>query len=241
MEKPVKKKRTFDEYIDDIKYKVLVASGIVGIGVSSSAIMIMNSDPAFTEPHGHIYETEDEFQTRLNSERRNYYKTFIKGDKIDKLSEKEALINEVAIRGNLIPIDENIDKLLELEDSIHDYTEYEYSKRVETTTKDINGIEVTKEETVYDYSKDSNVQNQTGNTRTITHAFVGYNIYEKEDGRIFIIRNEPADSIEELIDGGSDYVVYGQMYYGYNKETKEIIGYNDEMGEKQEEKTLVLK
>lgn len=64
------------------------------------------------------------------------------------------------------------------------------------------------------YSKDLDIENKTGNERTISHKFIGYNVIidEKETPRL--IKSEPMDSIEDLINNGYTYVSKNKIYYG---------------------------
>ena len=45
-----------------------------------------------------------------------------------------------------------------------------------------------------------------------------------------MIKSDPMDTIEELIDNGYEYVRYNRIYASYDRETNEFIEYEDDLG-----------
>lgn len=72
--------------------------------------------------------------------------------------------------------------------------------------------------------------NLTCNERIVTHKFVGYKIIQDEEGNLDVIKSEPMNSIEELINLGYEYMIYHKLYLAYDRKTNEFIGYEDEIG-----------
>lgn len=190
------------------------------------------------EEHAHIYVNEEGYVRDIESEREQIG-DFRRTEDYSPITETDSKKLSYAFERDLLPIESNIEKLTELESKVYDYTEYEYEETYFSPIY-INDIMYVNYITESKYSKDPGVGNKTGNERTVSHKFIGYNVIidEKETPRL--IKSEPMDSIEDLINNGYTYVSENKIYYGYNKETKEFIDYNDEMGEKLN-KTLELK
>lgn len=130
---------------------------------------------------------------------------------------------------DLLRISDNLDKLLQLESSLYDYKQYEYSY-TERQLFMVGKTAASRLVTYYDYTNDKEAEDLTGNERIVTHKFIGYKFIKNDKGKLEMIKSDPMDTIEELVDAGYEYVRYNKIYVSYDRETNEFIGYEDEMG-----------
>ena len=183
--------------------------------------------------HSHTYVTEDGYEKEVESEKEKIG-SFYRTEEYKEITVQEGKELKKASKSKLIRIDDNIEKLLELESSLYDYMQYRYSETVMKSYYEIGGNGKGKISyryvTEYHYTNDSERSGLTGDTRVVTHMFIGYKVTTNEQGKVTIIESEPMKSIEELIDAGYTHVKYGKIYYGLNKDTNELIEYEDEMG-----------
>lgn len=178
--------------------------------------------------HSHIYVTEDGYERQIKSEM-EYVEDFNRTDDYNYITEEEVQKLRKTYSYDLIRIDENLDKLLELESTLYDYKQYEY--KYTTRSPRIIGPMITYSTMTHkDYTNDKEHYNLTGNERIVTHKFVGYKIIQDEEGNLDVIKSEPMNSIEELINLGYEYIIYHELYLAYDRETNEFIGYEDEIG-----------
>ena len=158
-----------------------------------------------------------------------YVEDFNRTDDYNYITEEEVQKLRKTYSYDLIRIDENLDKLLELESTLYDYKQYEY--KYTTRSPRIIGPMITYSTMTHkDYTNDKEHYNLTGNERIVTHKFVGYKIIQDEEGNLDVIKSEPMNSIEELINLGYEYIIYHELYLAYDRETNEFIGYEDEIG-----------
>lgn len=178
--------------------------------------------------HSHTYVTEDGYERQIKSEM-EYVKDFNRIDDYNYITEEEIQKLRKTYEYNLIRIDDNIDKLLELESTLYDYKQYKY--KYTTRSPRIIGPMITYSTIAHKaYTNDKEHYNLTGNERIVTHKFVGYKIIQDEKGIFDVVQSEPMGSIEELVDAGFEYIAYNKLYLAYDRETNEFIGYEDEMG-----------
>lgn len=183
--------------------------------------------------HSHTYVTEDGYEKEVESEKEKIG-TFYRTKEYKEITDQEGKELKKSNKSKLIRIDDNIEKLSELESSVYDYMQYKYSETVMQYYYEIDGNGKGKTSyryvTEYHYTNDSEHFGLTGDTRVVTHMFIGYKVTTNEQGKVTIIKSEPMKSIEELIDAGYTHVKYGKIYYGLNKDTNELIEYEDEIG-----------
>lgn len=178
--------------------------------------------------HSHTYVTEDGYERQIKSEM-EYVKDFNRIDDYNYITEEEIQKLRKTYEYNLIRIDDNLDKLLELELTLYDYKQYEY--KYTTRSPRIIGSMITYSTVTHRaYANDKEHYNLTGNERIVTHKFIGYKIIQDEKGIFDVVQSEPMGSIEELVDAGFEYIAYNKLYLAYDRETNEFIGYEDEMG-----------
>lgn len=183
--------------------------------------------------HSHTYVTEEGYEKEIESEKEKVG-SFYRTDEHQELSKEEEKELKKANKSKLIRIDDNIDKLLELESSLYDYMQYEYATTEMETYYEIDGNGDSKTSyrfvTEYHYTNDNERFGLTGDTRVVTHMFIGYKLVKNNMGKITVVKSEPMKSIEELVDAGYTHVKYGKIYYGLNRDTNGFIQYEDEMG-----------
>ena len=210
---------------------------IAGI-LSATTILTMSGCAKTVEcnvegKHSHTYVTEEGYEKEVESEKEKLG-SFYRTDEYQELTNQEAKELKKATKAKLIRINDNIDKLLELESSLYDYIQYEYSETEMKTYYEIDGNGNGKTSyrfvTEYHYTNDSERFGLTGDTRVVTHMFIGYKI-TNDNGKITIVKSEPMKSIEELVEAGYTHVKYGKIYYGLNRDTNGFIEYEDEMGQ----------
>ena len=178
--------------------------------------------------HSHTYVTEEGYEKEVESEKEKLG-SFYRTDEYQELTDEEEQELKKVNKSKLLRIDDNMDELLDLESSLYDYIQYEYKYR-KRRTRFVGPIIMSTTRTRTAYTNDKDHSGLTGNERTVTHKFIGYNIVQKENGKFDVVESEPMDSIEELVDAGYEYVKYGKLYASYDSETNEFIEYEDEMG-----------
>ncbi len=188
--------------------------------------------------HSHTYINEEGYKRDYVSEREKI-DSFFRLNESKELTGYDAEIIKSANENGLIRIDENIDKLSELEGSVADYRQYETCYTSFSYVKAAETVVVIPHKSYY-YINNPEGALLTGKERVITHKFIGYKVTADEVGNTQVIKSEPMDSIEELVDAGYTYVKYGEVYYGLNKDTGNFIGYEDPIG-KNTVSELVLK
>lgn len=208
--------------------KQFIAGLLGAVTVFTTSACASEVECNIDKTHSHTYTTEEGYSRQIKSEL-EYIGDFYRKEDYKYITQKEIQKLGKTYVYNLIRIDENLSKLLELESSIHDYKQYEYSykKRKEIKDGDTSTYTYT---THYAYTNDKNAEDLTGNERIITHKFVGYKIIQDEEGNFDVVKSEPMDSIEELINSGFEYIRYHKLYLAYDRETNKFIGYEDEIG-----------
>ena len=204
-------------------------AGLLGAAtVFTTSACAREVECSIDKTHSHTYTTEEGYTRQIKSEL-EYIGDFYRKDDYKYITETETKELGKTYRYNLIRIDDNLDRLLELEESIYDYRQYEYSYRKRKEIKDGDKTTYTYT-TYYAYTNDKDTEDLTGNERIVTHKFIGYKIIKNDQGEFDVIKSEPMNSIEELVDAGYEYVRYHKLYISYDRETNEFIGYEDEMG-----------
>lgn len=208
--------------------KQLIAGLLGAATVFSTSACASEVECNIDKTHSHTYVSEDGYERQIKSEM-EYVWDFYRQDEYKYITDEEVQKLRETYSYNLIRIDDNLDKLLELESSLYDYKQYEYSYRRRRTTR-AGGISISGSSTHYAYTNDKDRDNLTGNERIVTHRFVGYKIVPDEIRFFYVVQSDPMNSIEELIDAGFEYIRYDRLYVGYDKETNEFIEYEDDLG-----------
>ena len=178
--------------------------------------------------HSHNYVNDEGYIWEIKSER-EFIEKFYRTDDYQNITDEDNDRLRMIYFYDLIRIDDNLDRLLELESSLYDYKQYEYSY-TERKLFMVGKTASSRLITCYDYTNNKNAEDLTGNERIVTHKFRGYKLVYDEKGRIDMIKSEPMDSIEELVNAGYEYVRYNKLYAGYDRETNEFIEYEDDLG-----------
>ena len=183
--------------------------------------------------HSHTYITEDGYEKHAESEKEKLG-AFSRTEEYKEISKEDEEKLKKINKEMLIRIDDNIDKLLELESSLYDYRQYQYSETEMESYYEIDGTGTGTIKyrfvTEYKYTNDKERYGLTGKTRIITHKFIGYKIVQNNKGKLTIVKSEPMNSIEELVNAGFEYIEYGKLYAAYNRDTNKIIKFEDNLG-----------
>ena len=208
--------------------KQLIAGllGAATVFTTSACAKVVNCD--ISEEHSHNYVNNEGYIWELKSER-EFVESFYRTDDYRSITEEDNKRLREIYMYDLLRISDNLDKLLQLESSLYDYKQYEYSY-TERQLFMVGKTAASRLVTYYDYTNDKEAEDLTGNERIVTHKFIGYKFIENDKGKLEMIKSDPMDSIEELVDDGYEYVRYKKIYAGYDRETNEFIQYEDEMG-----------
>lgn len=208
--------------------KQLIAGLLGAATVFTTSACASEVECNIDKTHSHTYTTEEGYSRQIKSEL-EYVEDFYRREEYKYITEEEIQKLRKTYEYNLIRIDDNIDKLLELESTLYDYKQYEY--KYTTRSPRIIGPMITYSTMTHKaYTNDKEHYNLTGNERIVTHKFVGYKIIQDEEGNLDVIKSEPMNSIEELINLGYEYMIYHKLYLAYDRNTNEFIGYEDEIG-----------
>ena len=206
-----------------------IIAGVLGAAtVFTTSACAKKVDCNIDEMHSHTYVNDEGYAWEVKSER-EFIGDFYRTDDYKNVTNEDNDRLRMIYFYDLIRIDDNLDKLLELESSLYDYEQYEYSY-TERQLFMVGKTASSRLVTYYDYTNNKDVDNLTGNERTVTHKFIGYKLIHGEKGRLDMIKSEPMDTIQELLDAGYEYVKYDRLYAGYDRETNDFIKYEDEMG-----------
>ena len=219
------------------KTKQVIAGFLASTTVLTTSACASKIDCNIDKTHSHTYVTEEGYERQIKSEL-EYVGEFHRKDEYNCLTKEEEIKLRETLGYELLRINDNLDKLLELESSIYDYRQYEY-KYTTRSVKMIGKLITHSTTTHIDYTNDKEHPGLTGNERTVTHKFIGYKIIQDEIGFFYVVESEPMNSIEELVDAGYEYVKYNRIYASYDSETNEFIEYEDGMG-KDKVPSLVL-
>lgn len=208
--------------------KQLIAGLLGAATVFSTSACAKVVDCDINEKHSHNYVNEEGYIWELESER-EFVENFYRTDDYRSITEEDNKRLREIYMYDLLRISDNLDKLLQLESSLYDYKQYEYSY-TERQLFMVGKTAASRLVTYYDYTNDKEAEDLTGNERIVTHKFIGYKFIKNEKGKLEMIKSDPMDTIEELIDNGYEYVRYNKIYASYDRETNKLIQYEDEMG-----------
>lgn len=208
--------------------KQLIAGllGAAAVFTTSACAKVVDCD--INGKHSHNYINEEGYIWELESER-EFVESFYRTDDYRSITEEDNKRLREIYMYDLLRISDNLDKLLQLESSLYDYKQYEYSY-TERQLFMVGKTAASRLVTYYDYTNDKEAEDLTGNERIVTHKFIGYKFIKNEKGKLEMIKSDPMDTIEELVDAGYEYVRYNKIYASYDRETNKLIGYEDEMG-----------
>lgn len=208
--------------------KQLIAGllGAATVFTTSACAKVVNCD--INGKHSHNYINEEGYIWELESER-EFAESFYRTDDYRSITEEDNKRLREIYMYDLLRISDNLDKLLQLESSLYDYKQYEYSY-TERQLFMVGKTAASRLVTYYDYTNNKEAEDLTGNERIVTHKFIGYKFIKNDKGKLEMIKSDPMDTIEELIDNGYEYVRYNKIYASYDRETNEFIEYEDEMG-----------
>lgn len=206
-----------------------IIAGVLGAAtVFTTSACAKKVDCNIDGMHSHTYVNDEGYAWEVKSER-EFIGDFYRTDDYKNVTNEDNDRLRMIYFYDLIRIDDNLDKLLELESSLYDYEQYEYSY-TERQLFMVGKTASSRLVTYYDYTNNEDADNLTGNERTVTHKFIGYKLIHDEKGRLDMIKSEPMDTIQKLLDAGYEYVKYDRLYAGYDRETNDFIKYEDEMG-----------
>lgn len=208
--------------------KQLIAGLLGAVTVFSTSACAKVVDCDINGKHSHNYVNEEGYIWELESER-EFVESFYRTDDYRSITEEDNKRLREIYMYDLLRINDNLDKLLQLESSLYDYKQYEYSY-TERQLFMVGKTAASRLVTYYDYTNDKEAEDLTGNERIVTHKFIGYKFIKNEKGKLEMIKSDPMDTIEELIDNGYEYVRYNKIYASYDRETNKLIQYEDEMG-----------
>lgn len=210
----------------ETKQLIVGLLGAATVFSTSACAKVVNCD--INEEHSHNYINEEGYIWELESER-EFVESFYRTDDYRSIAEEDNKRLREIYMYDLLRISDNLDKLLQLESSLYDYKQYEYSY-TERQLFMVGKTAASRLVTYYDYTNDKEAEDLTGNERIVTHKFIGYKFIKNDKGKLEMIKSDPMDTIEELVDAGYEYVRYNKIYVSYDRETNEFIGYEDEMG-----------
>lgn len=208
--------------------KQLIAGflGAATVFTTSACAKVVNCD--INGKHSHNYVNAEGYIWKLESER-EFIESFYRTDDYRSITEEDNKRLREIYMYDLLRISDNLDKLLQLESSLYDYKQYEYSY-TERELFMVGKTAASRLVTYYDYTNDKETEDLTGNERVVTHKFIGYKFVKNDKGKLEMIKSDPMDTIEELVDAGYKYVRYNKIYASYDTETNKLIQYEDEMG-----------
>ena len=210
----------------ETKQLIVGLLGSVTLLTTSACAKVVDCD--INGKHSHNYINEEGYIWELESER-EFVESFYRTDDYRSITEEDNKRLREIYMYDLLRISDNLDKLLQLESSLYDYKQYEYSY-TERQLFMVGKTAASRLVTYYDYTNDKEAEDLTGNERIVTHKFIGYKFIKNDKGNLEMIKSVPMDTIEELVDAGYEYVRYHKLYISYDRETNEFIGYEDEMG-----------
>lgn len=210
----------------ETKQLIVGLLGSVTLFTTSACAKVVDCD--INGKHSHNYVNEEGYIWELESER-EFVESFYRTDDYRSITEEDNKRLREIYMYDLLRISDNLDKLLQLESSLYDYKQYEYSY-TERQLFMVGKTAASRLVTYYDYTNDKEAEDLTGNERIVTHKFIGYKFIKNDKGKLEMIKSDPMDTIEELVDAGYEYVRYHKLYISYDRETNEFIQYEDEMG-----------
>ncbi len=210
----------------ETKQLIVGLLGSVTLLTTSACAKVVDCD--INEEHSHNYINEEGYIWELESER-EFVESFYRTDDYRSITEEDNKKLREIYMYDLLRISDNLDKLLQLESSLYDYKQYEYSY-TERQLFMVGKTAASRLVTYYDYTNDKEAEDLTGNERIVTHKFIGYKFIKNDKGKLEMIKSDPMDTIEELIDNGYEYVRYNRIYASYDRETNEFIEYEDDLG-----------
>ncbi len=210
----------------ETKQLIVGLLGAATVFTTSACAKVVDCD--INEKHSHNYINEEGYIWELESER-EFVESFYRTDDYRSITEEDNKRLREIYMYDLLRISDNLDKLLQLESSLYDYKQYEYSY-TERQLFMVGKTAASRLVTYYDYTNDKEAEDLTGNERIVTHKFIGYKFIKNDKGKLEMIKSDPMDTIEELVDAGYEYVRYNKIYASYDRETNKLIGYEDEMG-----------
>lgn len=210
----------------ETKQLIVGLLGAATVFTTSACAKVVDCD--INGKHSHNYINEEGYIWELESER-EFVESFYRTDDYRSITEEDNKRLREIYMYDLLRISDNLDKLLQLESSLYDYKQYEYSY-TERQLFMVGKTAASRLVTYYDYTNDKEAEDLTGNERIVTHKFIGYKFIKNDKGKLEMIKSDPMDTIEELVDAGYEYVRYNKIYVSYDRETNKLIGYEDEMG-----------
>lgn len=210
----------------ETKQLIVGLLGAATVFTTSACAKVVDCD--INGKHSHNYINEKGYIWELESER-EFVESFYRTDDYRSITEEDNKRLREIYMYDLLRISDNLDKLLQLESSLYDYKQYEYSY-TERQLFMVGKTAASRLVTYYDYTNDKEAEDLTGNERIVTHKFIGYKFIKNDKGKLEMIKSDPMDTIEELVDAGYEYVRYNKIYVSYDRETNEFIWYEDEMG-----------
>ena len=195
-----------------------ISLGTVGIITASTFLIksyLRKSDCNLDYSHVHVYEYKySDIETVFDSERINLH-GFRWTDRVESYGENDLDRIHFMEDKRLISIYRNLDYLEKYMEDNSDYEEYEYSYKVKevdyyvdavtgkrTMSSSGNVRPIYKYVTKYDYSRDINHSDLTGNARTVHTKYYAYNICMQDNGKYKMIKSDLVDDItdSELIE-----------------------------------------
>jgi len=210
----------------ETKQLIVGLLGAATVFTTSACAKVVDCD--INGKHSHNYINEEGYIWELESER-EFVESFYRTDNYRSITEEDNKRLREIYMYDLLRISDNLDKLLQLESSLYDYKQYEYSY-TERQLFMVGKTAASRLVTYYDYTNDKEAEDLTGNERIVTHKFIGYKFIKNDKGKLEMIKSDPMDTIEELVDAGYEYVRYNKIYASYDRETNEFIEYEDDLG-----------
>lgn len=175
--------------------------------------------------HAHFYISEEYFDKYIVSEDLTYYDYWTRTNDyvvIDKVTEE---LIEYENENNLYRISLNKDKLDKITNNLVDHYQYRYEYK--KTVPDFTGEDISlKQEKMFSWTANPDDKIITGETRIAHFMYIGYKIERDNNGDYQIIRSNPMESIDELLDNGYEYVK-DNFYILTDPNTKEPLSYED--------------
>lgn len=148
--------------------------------------------------HAHLYTNDDGIVRYIDKEYEQY-EGFARQDDYVAINDGEEDLYKFYDRKDLISFADNYEQLLKIQEQNKDYIEYRYRYKTRTTVK-VGKTRVPVTHTHYNWTKDPNHSELTGETRICHYMYQACNVYIDENGKYVIVPSEWVDDISILKD-----------------------------------------
>lgn len=198
------------------------------------------ADCEISGEHLHKYISDESYIRYIDKEYLNYEGYKRTDDYID-VTDEELALSQFEDKNNLLKIEDNLDLILKQQEKNVDYLEYEYSYEARQPISHFSRVgRITtvyytyRNVTRYNWTKDPNHEDLTGETRFIHYVYTAYKIQKNDKGKYVLVESDEVDDITTIME---EYPYIKEAYYKevemlpymemYYKAKKEILDFKE--------------